>query len=131
LQQIFLYPNKGLKIFLLAQKNGKFTLMNSSINWGWNTVFNKPQTVLVLDLLRPDGHYHNDGDRSGYNGDLGYQATHTKFKDYDDPSPETITVFDPVNVVRCPTCDGTFRIAVAFLCWFNTVEENARLKTIL
>lgn len=117
----FPLPEAASQTILYSQQWGKFTLMNSSMDWGNNDVFFNPSgETNGFSTSTPDG---------TYNGQLGASATYTKFKDFLDlnayggtyePAATNMAVTDPVNEVECPTCDGDYRVAVAFICWVNT-----------
>ncbi|MCB9425859.1 MAG: hypothetical protein H6584_02350 [Flavobacteriales bacterium] len=117
----FPLPDEASQTVLYSQKWGKFTLMNSSMDWGSNDGFFSPSGESDgFNSSTPDG---------TYNSDLSSGATYTKFKDFRDkntyggtyePASTNMAVDDPVNEVECPTCDGGYRVAVAFLCWVNT-----------
>ena len=125
----FPLPAAGSTAVLFSQKWGssvrKFTLMNSSISWqGLNTPF-QALTGNVTGYGDNSSGFGSTTPDGTYNGQLGASATVVKFKDYKDrdafsPASTNMAVDTPVNEVACPTCDGTYRIAVAFLCWVQT-----------
>lgn len=125
----FPLPSAGSTAVLYSQKWGssvrKFTLMNSSMSWqGLNTPF-QALTGNVSGYGDNSSGFGSTTPDGTYNGQLGTGASVVKYKDYKDrdafsPANTNMAVDTPVNEVACPTCDGTYRIAVALLCWVQT-----------
>ncbi|WP_310560196.1 T9SS type A sorting domain-containing protein [Flavobacterium sp.] len=106
----FPLPDAGLPF--TNQINGKFTLLNSSVNFGSNQIF-----------TRTTGESANGTTyTSAYNALLTAGGVHKiKYKDYTDPTTGVVsTIKIPVNSVLCPTCSGSYRVAVAMLAWVST-----------
>jgi hypothetical protein len=94
------------------QINGKFTLLNSSINLGTNEVFTRTTGESATGTTYT----------SSYNALLTDGSVNKiKYKDYTDPVTGVVsTIKIPVNSVLCPTCSGTYKVAVAMLAWVST-----------
>jgi len=94
------------------QINGKFTLLNSSYDLGTNEVFTRTTgESAVLTTYT-----------SAYNALLTAGTVNKiKYKDYTDPVTGVVsTIKIPVNSVVCPTCSGSFKVAIAMLAWVST-----------
>jgi hypothetical protein len=95
-----------------SQINGKFIILNSSININTNEVF----------AITSGAGVNATGSTSDgtYNSALN-TSTITKYKDYTDPTIGTVnTINKPVFPVLCPTCSGPYKVAIAMLAWIGT-----------
>ncbi len=107
------FPLPAAGSIFTNQINGKFTLVNSSVNLGTNEIF----TRTIGESA--DGSTYT----SAYNALLTAGGVNKiKYKDYtDDPLTRVVsTIKIPVNTVLCPTCSGSFKIAIAMLAWVST-----------
>jgi len=105
------FPLPAAESLFENQINGKFTLLNSSVNLGTNVPFTT--TTTIADDTTYTSAYNNLLTDTG--------VTRTKYKDYTDPTVGTVsTINTPVNPVGCPTCSGEYKVAIAMLAWVST-----------
>jgi len=104
----FPLPTPG--VLFSSQINGKFTMLNSSESFGSNQVFTRTTSA---------GAFGSTSD-SSYNSYIS-GATTVKYKDYTDPTTGVVsTINTPVNSILCPTCSGTYKVAIAMLAKVST-----------
>ena len=115
------FPLPAAGSLFTNQINGKFTLLNSSTNLGSNQVFSRttPETAL------------GSTSTTAYNSIIS-AATTIKYKDYTDPTVGVVsTINNPLNTVLCPTCSGTYKVAIAMLAWVSTSNDCSNAASLI
>jgi hypothetical protein len=104
----FPLPTSG--VLFSSQLNGKFTMLNSSESIGSNQVFTRTTSADAFGTTSD----------ASYNSSIS-AATTIKYKDYTDPTTGVVSSINtPVNSILCPTCSGTYKVAIAMLAKVST-----------
>ena len=115
----FPLPTSG--VLFSSQLNGKFTMLNSSESIGSNQVFTRTASA---------GAFGTTSDAS-YNSIISAAST-IKYKDYTDPTTGVVsTINTPVNSILCPTCSGTYKVAIAMLAKVSTTGNCSDASSLI